>query len=66
MKLIDFLQLVPDTQHMIIAYTDDFVVEGEEESLGCMLNEDVYKGIVTDVEASGDVLKVWVKEHAET
>lgn len=64
MKLIDFLQLVTDdTQQMLIVYADDFVVEGTEDSLGCMLSEDVYKGIVTDVEASGDVLKLWVKEE---
>lgn len=62
MKLIDFLQLVPDAQQMIIVYADDFVVEGTEDSLGCVLCEDVYKGIVTDVEALGDVLKLWVKE----
>lgn len=63
MKLIDFLQLVSDEQqHLIIVYANDFMVEGEEKSIGCILSEDVYKGIVTDVEASGDTLKLWVKE----
>lgn len=62
MKLIDFLKLVPDTQEMWLSY-ESFVVQGTEDSLGCMLGEDVYKGIVTDVEAEGDLLKVWAKEE---
>ena len=62
MKLIELLQLIPDKQEMQIVY-DGFMVQGEEESLGCMLCEDAYKGIVTDVEAEDNVLKVWTKEE---
>lgn len=63
MKLVDFLELVSDEQqNIIVVYADDFMVEGEKESIDCMLSEDVYKGIVTDVEATGDTLKMWVKE----
>lgn len=63
MKLADFLELVSDEQqNIIVVYADDFMVEGEKESIDCMLSEDVYKGIVIDVEASGETLKLWVKE----
>lgn len=62
MKLIDFLQLVPDTQEMHLVF-DGFEVHGMEDALGCMLGEDIYKGIVIDVKAEGDVLKVWAKEE---
>lgn len=66
MTLEQFMRLVPDTQEMCVLYEVDFIVRGTEESLGCMLGEDVYKSNVTDVEAEGDVLKVWVKEHENT
>lgn len=62
MRLIDFLEIVPYTQEMQLSY-EEFVVHGTAEALGCMLGEDVYKGIVTDAEAEGNVLKVWAKEE---
>lgn len=63
MKLIDFLELVSDEQqNIVVVYANDFTVEGEKESIDCMLSEDVYKGVVIDVEASGETLKLWVKE----
>ena len=62
MTLEQFMRLVPDTQEMCVLFEVDFIVRGTEESLGCMLGEGVYKSIVTDVEAEGDVLKVWAKE----
>lgn len=65
MTLEQFMQLVPDVQEMCVLLEADFIVRGTEESLGCMLGEDVYKSIVTDVEAEGDVLKVWVKEGGQ-
>lgn len=65
MTLEQFMRLVPDAQEMCVIFEMDFIVRGTEESLGCMLGEDIYKSTVTDVEAEGDVLKVWVKEHAE-
>lgn len=62
MTLEQFLQLVPDAQEMQVCYDDSFIVHGTEESIGCMLGEDIYKCKVTDVEAENDVLKVWVTE----
>ena len=62
MTLEQFMRLVPVTQEMQVCYDDSFIVHGTEESLGCMLCEDIYNGDVTEVEAEGDVLKVWVKE----
>ena len=61
MRLIDFLQLVPDTQEMQLVY-EGFMLKGAEDSLRCMLGEDIYNGIVTDVEAEDGLLKVWAKE----
>ena len=66
MTLEQFLRFVPDTQEMQVCYCNNCIVRGTEESLGCMLGEDICKGNVTDVEAEGDVLKVWVTEHAES
>lgn len=62
MTLEQFMRLVPETQEMQVCYDDIFIVHGTEESLGCMLGEDIYNVDVTEVEAEGEVLKVWVKE----
>lgn len=63
MKLIDFLDLVADSQDMWVSY-EGFVVEGIKDALTCMLSEDVYQGIVYEIEAESGELKVWVKEDA--
>ena len=60
-KLEDFFKLLPETQEMCIFY-DGLSVRGTEDALGCMLGEDIFQTIVTDVEAKGDTLAVWVKE----
>lgn len=31
--------------------------------MSAVLSEDIYKGIVTAVEAEGDTLKIWAKEE---
>lgn len=61
MTLIDFMNLVPETQEIMLCY-EGFCLDGSCDALGCMLCEDVYKGVVTGIEADKDVLKIWVKE----
>lgn len=62
MTFDQLLQLIPDSQEMILIY-EGFSVNGKKEAIACMLCDDVYKGIAYNVEAEDDVLKVWVKEH---
>lgn len=64
MTFEQLLRVIPDSQEMFVNY-EGFIVNGQKEALGCMLVEDIYKGTVFSVEAEGDVLKVWVKEHAD-
>ena len=61
MTLSNFLNLVPDTHDVHLVF-DGFELHGKQDAIGCMLSEAIYKGIVTDVEAEDDVLKVWAKE----
>ena len=61
MKLEDFFKLLSETQEMCIFY-DGLSVRGTEDALGCLLGEDIFRSIVTDVEAKGNTLAVWVKE----
>lgn len=63
MTLSDFLNLIPGEQEMVLNY-EYFTLTGTQDALSCMLGEDVCKGIVINVEAENDVLKVWVKENA--
>jgi hypothetical protein len=67
MKFEAFLNLLSEGQEVCLIY-EGFAVTGDQDALRCILNEDVYEGIVTDIEAAGDLLKVWVKEddHAQT
>lgn len=64
MTLEQLLCLIPVSQEMILNY-DGYIVQGQEEAIGCMLDEDIYKGHVFAVEAEGNALKVWVREHAD-
>lgn len=67
MTLEKFMNLVPETQEMQLCYENTFIVHGAAEALGCMLAENIYhKGTVINVEAEGDVLKVWVEECENT
>lgn len=64
MKFESFLNLVDYEQEIILFY-EDYMLTGAKEALECMLNGDIYNGIVTDIQADDGKLKVWVKEDAE-
>lgn len=61
MTLCNFLNLVADTQDVHLVF-DGFELKGKQDAIACMLSEGIYHGIVTDVEAEDDVLKVWATE----
>lgn len=62
MKFDTFLNLV-DCEQEIVLFYEDYMLTGTQDALACMLSDDVYKGIVTDIAAEDDKLKVWVKEE---
>lgn len=62
MNLKEFLRIVPESQKIWLCY-EVFIVEADNEAMSAVLSDDIYKGIVTAVEADGDLLKVWVKEE---
>lgn len=62
MKLKDFLGIVPENQKIWLCY-EVFIVEADNEATSAVLSESVYNGVVINVEADGDVLKIWVKEE---
>lgn len=62
MKLNDFLHFVHEKQQVWLCY-EGYIVEADGEAISVVLSEDIYKGIVTAVEAEGDVLKIWAKEE---
>ena len=62
MKLKDFLGIVPESQKIWLCY-EVFIVEADNEAMSAVLSESVYNGVVINVEADGDVLKLWVKEE---
>lgn len=64
MRFDTFLALVPETQKIQLMY-EGFMLMGEQDSLACMLNENALSGIVVNVEAENDTLKVWVNENNE-
>ena len=62
MKLKDFLRIVPESQKIWLCY-EVFIVEGDNEAMSAVLSENIYDGVVIDVEAEGDTLKIWAKEE---
>lgn len=64
MRFDTFLALVPETQKIQLMY-EGFMLIGEQDSLVCTLNENTLSGIVVNVEAENDTLKVWVNENNE-
>ena len=62
MKLKDFLGIVPENQKIWLCY-EVFIVEADNEAMSAVLSESVYNGVVINVEADGDVLKIWAKEE---
>ena len=62
MNLKDFLRIVPESQKIWLCY-EVFIVEGDNEAMSAVLSENIYNGVVSAVEADGDLLKVWVKEE---
>ena len=62
MKLKDHLGIVPESQKIWLCY-EVFIVEADNEAMSAVLSESVYNGVVINVEADGDVLKIWVKEE---
>lgn len=59
-KLNEFLYLVPEEQNVMLIFSDLSVV-GTEAAISCIANSDVNNSRVTSVEATDDLLKVWVE-----
>lgn len=64
LNLLELLNLIPDEQDVSICY-DGYVVKGTGDTLRCVLCEDMYKGVVTDVSAGGNTLNIWAKEDEQ-
>ena len=62
MNLKEFLRIVPESQKIWLCY-EIYIVEADNEAISAVLSESVYNGVVINVEADGDLLKVWVKEE---
>ena len=62
MNLKEFLRIVPESQKIWLCY-EIYIVEADNEAISAVLSESVYNGVVINVEADGDVLKIWVKEE---
>ena len=62
MKLGEFFYLVPEEQQMRLLFLD-LMVEGTQDSVSTLANEDVNSMIVSAVEAEDGFLKVWVKDE---
>ena len=65
MKLGEFFYLIPEEQKMRLLFLD-LMVEGTQDSIACIANEDVNNMTVINVEAEDDFLKVWVKAYENT
>lgn len=61
MKLGEFFYLIPEEQKMRLMFLD-LMVEGTQDSISCIANEEVNSMTVINVEAEDGFLKVWVKE----
>ncbi len=61
MKFAELFNLIPETQevHLIV---DDCGIVGTGDSLGCLLNQDAFNAKVTNIEAYGNKIKVWIEE----
>lgn len=62
MKLDDFYHLIPDEQKMRLLFLD-LMVEGTQDSIACIANEEINNMTVINVEAEDNFLKVWVKDE---
>lgn len=63
MKLNDLFKTIPSAQKVRLFY-EDSVVAGTQDSLICLLDDFVFNGVATIVEAEDDEVQVWVKEDA--
>lgn len=62
MKLGEFFYLIPEEQKMRLMFLD-LMVEGTQDSVSCIANEEVNSMTVINVGAEDDFLKVWVKDE---
>lgn len=62
MKLGEFFYLIPEEQKMRLLFLD-LMVEGTQDSISCIANEEVNGMTVVKVEAEDGFLKVWVKDE---
>ena len=62
MKLGEFFYLIPEEQKMRLMFLD-LKVEGTQDSVSTLANEDVNNMIVSAVEAEDGFLEVWVKDE---
>ena len=59
-KLNEFLYLVSENQNVMLMFSDLSVV-GTEDAISCIANSNANNSRVTGVEASDDLLKVWIE-----
>lgn len=64
LNLLELLNLISDEQDVRICY-DGYVVKGTADTLRCVLCEDMYKGVVTDVSAGENMLNILAEEDEQ-
>ena len=60
MKFAELFNLIPETQEVHLIFADCGIV-GTGDSLGCLLNQDAFNAKVTNIEAYGNKIKVWIE-----
>lgn len=63
-KLNEFLFLVDEEQNVRLMFCDLFV-EGTQEAVSCIANDEVNNMHVVNVAAEDGCLKVWVKDYED-
>ena len=62
MKLGEFFYLIPEEQKMRLLFLD-MMVDGTQDSIACIANDEINNMTVINVEAEDGFLKVWVKDE---
>lgn len=64
-SLEDLLKLLPEP-HEVVLFYGGFMLKATADAMNCMLIDEVCRADVVNIEASDDMVKVWLenKEHA--
>lgn len=55
----ELLRLIPETQEVML-FESELRLQGSCDALDCLLSEEVLDYKVENIEADGDMLKVWI------